>query len=259
MTKLNISYAWLVVLYELPLVLILFLSFALIVFTGCMFILHHYCTECEWSKSVLDNLKKFFLRSLGESFFGLPHSIVSFEVTKRIDTQNINTPNYKWACWMLSIAAFFLLTYASTLSWNVFLFKESYVYDDSLDCLARPNVSEFPFQVTDCSLYTEDEDYKFICYNLTLSIGTALATFGGLITAFKYVFVVSFKANYMLVNFFRIPVKHKFCFGLIPGSLVLLFSVMGGFAWLTNYSIQNFFFARFFICICWYPWYYSNC
>ncbi len=86
MTKLGLTYTVFLLLDLLPLLVIGCLLAVWLVFNGfvllCWIIAKLCCRNLSWPKAVLQYQKKSF-HSLGESFFGLPFSIVSFEVTKR--------------------------------------------------------------------------------------------------------------------------------------------------------------------------------
>ncbi len=200
MAKLGYSYTVFLLLDLLPLLVIGCLLVVWLVFNGfvflCWIIPKLCCRNLSWPIAVLQYQKKSF-HSLGESFFGLPFSIVNFEVTKRIDTQNIKTTQYVLACRYLSLLTLIILPYVMLVFWDVFLFDQTSTCDNSIDCFVGT------VRVNNCSLYNKNP--YIVCYNLAFSFGTGFAALGGLVTAFRLLLKFIVKVNLTIYN--KIPLK----------------------------------------------------
>ena len=98
----------------------------------------------------------------------------------------------------------FFLCSILAIFWSEFLYEVTYTCNDkTIDCFVgvETQVSNFSTKtqtvmepVLNCSQF-KDSEMDFVCYGFTLSLGSALATVGGLFTALRYIGIIISRIN----------------------------------------------------------------
>ena len=148
--------------------------------------------------------------------FGPPQVIMTFEPARDVTTDDIyidttQVPKF-FASLALGSGAVSVYIFILVTAWNDFLFTITDSCTLTHDCFAFINGSS-PFNngsaflsyvvpITNCSDYSND--VKISCFVFTYSFISALATFGGLLTAIRYLSIAVFKVQFWIYRTLRI-------------------------------------------------------
>ena len=142
--------------------------------------------------------------------FGPPQVIMTFEPAKDVTTDEIYIDTTQvskfFALCVLGAGAVYVYILILVTAWNDFLFTITDSCTLTHDCFAFINGSS-PFNngsaflsyvvpITNCSDYSND--VKISCFVFTYSFISALATFGGLLTAIRYLSIALFKVQFWI-------------------------------------------------------------
>ncbi len=207
MGKLNLSYETYVMLdtgYGIPCVFLVALILFLVVI-GCLWP----CRRWGWADRKLVKVSNFgvnFLLRFAYAVFGPPQVVMTFEPARDITTNDIyidTTQVHKFfASLVFGICAVIVCMFILVTTWNDFLFTITKSCTPNHDCFAFINESKaifpipvlIPVPITNCSEHF-NSDVEINCFVFKCSFTSAMATFGGLLTATRYISIAVFKVQ----------------------------------------------------------------
>ncbi len=171
------------------------------------------CRRWGWADRMYVKVGNFgvnmFLR-FANVLFGPPQVIMNFEPARDITTDDIyiekNQVSKHLVIFMFNVYAVVVCVFIMMATWNDFLFKITDSCTPTSDCFAFINngstTEPTPEPITNCSDYS-NSDYsnstvEINCFVFTFSFTSALATFGGLMTAIRYLSIVIFKVQFWI-------------------------------------------------------------
>ena len=158
-----------------------------------------------------------------DAVVGPSESIVSYNTPRNLSTMYIGTRKIVGKSSFLHLFYFMSLGFLCmifAIFWGEFLYEVTFTCNDkTIDCFigVETQVSNYSKKtqtvmepVLNCSQF-EYSEVDFVCYSFTYSLGSALATIGGLFTALRYIGIVISRVNIWVVRKFHSLTSKTVC------------------------------------------------